>query len=201
MITEVTAAIAIASAIVQPKLATSGWPNAGSGNAEIAYAEVLRPVKDPSPSETSEPIPAASSPGTSTRRNLGPPIAVTSTMRTAAASGELKTNDTAAKLPDAATRVTTWLGAPARTRRIAITPRPAPRAISGASGPITTPNPIAAIPARRIPGSSSAAGGPPAARPYAGMWPPLPGSFEIASATKTPATASTGSGHQTGGLE
>ena len=38
------------------------------------------------------------------------------------------------------------------------------------------------------------------ARPWAGMWPPKPGSRMIAAAVITPAIAQTGSGHHSGAL-
>ena len=69
---------------------------------------MLSPVNEPIPSDTNEPMPAASSPGTSSSGSLAPPIPDASIRITAAISGELNTNDTAAKLPAAATSVTTW---------------------------------------------------------------------------------------------
>jgi hypothetical protein len=82
----------------------------------------------------------------------------------------------AAKLPAAATTVWVLAGASRLTSRTATTPRPAPSAISGASGPSTTPRHRVANAASTIPGSSIGDGGPsPALNPSAGEWPPLPG--------------------------
>ena len=53
------------------------------------------------PSETSVPIPAASTPGRSTTGSRAPPIAAASIRITAAISGEANTNESAARLPGA----------------------------------------------------------------------------------------------------
>ena len=113
---------------------------------------MLRPVNEPTPMETRVPIPAASSPGTSTRRILAPPIPLASIRITAAMSGEVKMNDTAAKLPAAVTSIRTCGGVSRRLRPIVSAASPAPSAISGASGPSTRPDPIVARPARMTPG-------------------------------------------------
>jgi hypothetical protein len=55
--------------------------------------------------------------------------------------------------------------------------------------------------ASATPGSSIAVNTPPVLSPSAGMCPPRPGRYRIASATRIPATASTGSGHHVGGVE
>ena len=57
-----------------------------------------RPVHWPSPIETSDPIPAAIKPGTSTRGSLGPPSPAASIKITAAITGEPKRNEIAAKV-------------------------------------------------------------------------------------------------------
>ena len=64
----------------------------------------------------------------------------------------------AAKLPAAATTAPTGWGTSRRARRTAQTARPPPRAISGASGPSTTPSPRLASAASRTPGSSTGFG-------------------------------------------
>ena len=79
---------------------------------------MLSPDSDPIPSDTSDPIPAASSPGTSRSRSLAPPIAVASIRITAAISGEAKMNDIAAKLPEAVTSVSACGGVSRRARLI-----------------------------------------------------------------------------------
>ena len=74
-----------------------------------------------------------------------------------------------------------------------------PIAISGASGPSTSPSPNVAKAARTTPGSSiGRVGEPEAAIPSAGTWPPPPGSRVIANAVSTPASASQGSGYHHG---
>ena len=163
---------------------------------------MLSPVNEPIPSDTNDPMPAASSPGTSRSGSLAPPIPDASIRITAAISGELNTNDTAAKLPAAATRVMTWGWASLRARWMKNAPSPEPSAISGASGPSTRPSPIVANAASRTPDRSGmVGGGPPVARPLAGMWPPRPGSFSIATAVMKAAIGRIGSGHQRGSLE
>ena len=160
---------------------------------------MLNPDNDPMPSDTSVPIPEASSPGTSRTRSLGPPIAVASIRITAAISGEAKMNDIAAKLPEAATSIRAWGGTSRRARLIITPASPAPNTIKGASGPSTSPKPIVARPARTTPGTVSGPDGPPADRPCAGMCPPSPGRREIAKATISAPTARTGSDHHFGG--
>ena len=116
---------------------------------------VLSPVHEPIPIETSDPIPAASRPGSSTSGSFGPPIPVASIRSTAAISGEPNRNETAANVPAAAEQLAD-LG-----RRVRLgsgstpsNPSPPPSAISGASGPSTSPRPIEASAARMTPGSS-----------------------------------------------
>ena len=108
-------------------------------------------------------------------------------------------NEMAAKLPVAATTAVAWAGTSRRASRSVQTANPAPSAISGASGPSTTPSPSDASAASTIPGSSAGFAGPLADRPCTGTWPPWPGSLVIAAATSTPVSARTGSGHHVGG--
>ena len=160
---------------------------------------MLSPDNEPIPSDTSEPIPAASSPGTNSRRSLGPPIAVASIRITAAINGEAKMNDIAAKLPEATTSINACGGVSRRAMPIIAPASPAPNTIRGASGPSTSPKPSVASPARSTPGTMSGPEGPPAERPFAGMCPPSPGRRVIASATSNAPTKRTGSGHHFGG--
>ena len=105
----------------------------------------------------------------------------------------------AAKLPAAAIIATAWPVASRRAARTARAPRPAPIAISGASGPSTAPKHRVASAASVTPGSSRAVGAAaPAWKPSAGEWPPRPGRYRIVRATRTPHTRSMGSGHQAG---
>jgi hypothetical protein len=114
--------------------------------------------------------------------------------------GEPNTNDSAAKLPVAATTTSTCDGACLRASLIVATASPPPRAISGLSGPITSPRPIEARPARMIPGSViGCVGPPPTLRPSAAMCPPFPGNRTIANEVISPAIAKIGSDHHSGG--
>ncbi len=82
----------------------------------------------------------------------------------------------ALKLPAAAMTVAVCGGASRAARRTAQTPSPPPRAMSGASGPITTPRLRPARAARKMLGSSIGVGGAsPGVNPSAGDWPPRPG--------------------------
>ena len=169
MITKTTTAAATASRIVQPKCAQLGPPNGGSGNGLNDQAALLRPENDPSPMNTSEPIPAARSPGRSTTGRIGPPRPVASMSSTAPMTGEPKIVETAAKLPAAAIRPTAWSGASRLTDRMASVPSPRPTAISGPSGPSTRPSPSVASAASSTPGRSiGLVCGPPALSPSAG---------------------------------
>jgi hypothetical protein len=82
--------------------------------------------------------------------------------------------------------------------RTARKPRPLPTAMSGASGPSTTPKLRVASAANTIPGSSTGNGAPAGLNPSAGEWPPAPGRYLIVSPTSTPDTTSSGSGHHGG---
>ena len=82
---------------------------------------------------------------------------------------------TAAKLPAAPITITAVSGASRLSRCTASTPSPLPIAISGASGPSTTPRLSVANDATAIPGSSIGSTGPPALNPSAGLCPPVPG--------------------------
>ncbi len=158
---------------------------------------VLRPVQEPMPSETSEPIPAAIRPGTRTILNWEPPSPIASIRIIDAIRGEPRRKETAAKVDEAATMSTICCGGSFCNRLAASTPSPPPIAISGASGPITAPRPIEARAARVTPGRAS---GPSRSvlSPFAGVWPPLPGRRTIAKAAISPAMASTTRYHQFG---
>ena len=123
----------------------------------------------------SEPTPAASSPGTSTTPSIGPPSPAASMSRNAPTRGEPRSVLIAAKLPAAPITAIACAGASFLTRRTARTPRPLPIAISGASGPSTTPKHRVAREANTMPGSSIGSTGPPVLNPSAGLWPALPG--------------------------
>ena len=104
-----------------------------------------------------------------TSPNVGPPSPDTSISRNAPSSGDPNNVDTAAKLPAAASTIRTRGGASRLARRTASTASPAPRAISGASGPSTAPRPRVASAAKKIPGRSAVCGRPvPVTSPSAG---------------------------------
>jgi hypothetical protein len=169
------------------------------GRPGIASENVPSPVQASRPVNTSEPTPAASSPGTSTSSSMAPLSPDASISKNAPSKGEPSSVLMAAKLPAAATTVAVLGGASRLTRRTARTPSPPPRAIMGASGPSTTPRLKVARAASRMPGSSIGEGGPaPALNPSAGEWPPLPGRYRIATATSSPASNSGGTGHHSG---
>ena len=113
---------------------------------------MLKPVNDPIPSETREPIPAAIRPGSSTTGSFGPPSPMASMSSTAAISGEPKISETAANVPAAPRTCVASGGASERTSRMPSTPSPPPSAISGASGPSTRPSPTVATRGEQHPG-------------------------------------------------
>ena len=144
----------------------------------------------------SDPTPAASRPGTSTSCIVGPPRPEASISRNAPVRGEPSRVLIAAKLPAAAITDWTRAGASRLTSRTARAPSPAPMAISGPSGPSTTPRLKVAKAASTMPGSSIADGGPPPAlNPSAGEWPPVPGRYFRVRLTSTPASSSGRMGH------
>ncbi len=121
------------------------------------------------------PIPAASMPGTSTTPRVGPPSPEASIRRKALRSGDPKSALIAAKLPADPITFSAIGDASRFASFTAITPSPPPSAISGASGPRTTPRPNPASAARSTPGSWTGDGLPPTWKPSAGEWPPFPG--------------------------
>ena len=76
--------------------------------------------------------------------------------------------DIAAKLPVAAMTAPVLAGTSRLASFTASTASPPPRAISGASGPITAPSDRLASAARKMPGSSAGSATPPALKPSAG---------------------------------
>ncbi len=132
-----------ASAAARPK--TSAHRNIApvgcwnGGRPGMAKEKVPNPVSESSPTKISVPTPAASSPGSNTSPSMVPPRPVASMSRNAPAIGEPNRVLMAAKLPAAAITVAAVGGASRLARRTAMTPRVPPMAISGASGPRTTP--------------------------------------------------------------
>ena len=100
-----------------------------------------------------------------------------SIISTAAITGEPNRNETAANVPQAAISCWTSGGASRRIRRMTRKPIAPPIAISGASGPSTTPNPIEASAAHSTPGSSIGCVGA-GFSPFAGICPPVPGRLD-----------------------
>ena len=79
--------------------ATVGVP--AVGRFGTASEKVPKPVRLSRPTKISEPMPAASSPGTRITPSMGPPIPATSIRRNAAGSGDPNIVLMAAKLPAA----------------------------------------------------------------------------------------------------
>ena len=131
------------------------------------------------PMNTSEPIPAAIRPGMRMRGNVAPPRPLASITSTAATMGEPKITEIAAKLPAAAKTSSSCGGASFFASFTANTARPPPIAMSGASGPSTSPSPRVAKAASATPGTMFGSVLP-TCRPCAGTCPPPPGSRTIA---------------------
>ena len=139
--------------IVQPISANVGCANDGRCSGTSEYAEVSSPVQSAMPTNTSEPIPAAMSPGIRMSGSVAPPSPLASITSTAATIGEPKITEIAAKLP-AAPRTTSSCGGASRLASFTVkTATPAPIAMSGASGPSTSPSPSVAIAASATPGT------------------------------------------------
>ena len=172
------------------------------GRSGTASEKVPQPVRLFSPMKTSEPIPAASRPGRSTTPIIGPARPATSISRKAPMMGDPSRVLMAAKLPAAPITTVAWAGASFLTRWTASAARPPPIAISGASGPSTTPKPegdergegdageLVGRPGHRWPTA------PPTARGRAS-----PGRSWIVAPTARPASARTGNGHHAGAVE
>ena len=129
---------------------------------------------------------------------MGPPMPDASISRNAAGSGEPNSVLMAAKLPAAPITRLAWAGASRLASCTASTPRPPPIAISGASGPSTTPRLSVANAASAMPGRSIGCTMPPVFSPSAGEWPPVPGRYRSVAPTASPLSASSGSGHHRG---
>ena len=157
-----------------------------------------RPVNSSSPTNTRNPIPAASRPGSRATASIVPPSPATSSIRKVATMGDPSNVLIAAKLPAVAMMATAPGGASRFTVRIASAARPPPMAINGASGPSTAPSDSVANAARNTPGSSIGGVGPPCWNPPDGEWPEFPGRDWMHHATSSPDNANSGTGHQTG---
>ena len=108
------------------------------------------------PMKMTEPIPADIRPGSSsTSGSIGPPSPAASIKIIAPMTGDPKMVAIAANAALAASTAVTWLGVSFLTCRTARIASPAPRAMSGASGPSTRPRPRVARAASRMPGSSA----------------------------------------------
>ena len=132
-------------------------------------------------------MPAARRPGSSTIVAAAPPTAIASINRNAPSNGEPSSAEMAAKLPAPPMTTSAWAGASRLTRRTASAATPPPRAMSGASGPMTAPSPSETTAARKTPGSSMGVGAPsPALNPSAGECPPRPGRYRMIGADEEP---------------
>ncbi len=145
------------------------------GMSGIARENVPKPVRLSSPTKMSEPMPAASKPGTKTTPIMAPPSPAASISRNAPASGDPSSVLMAAKLPAAPINITAWGAASFFRKWNAKMPSPLPMAISGASGPNTTPRLSVAKAAMMMPGRSIGRTGPDALNPSAGSCPAVPG--------------------------
>ena len=102
--TKTATATPAASRIVHPNAASVGVWYFGRVRGAMAYALALRPVTEPMPMNTSEPIPAANNPGSRTMGRVAPPRPAASMMMTAPTIGDPKREEMAAKLAAAAIR-------------------------------------------------------------------------------------------------
>ena len=160
--------------IAHRKRPTVRWWNGGRPGRD--KENVPNPVNEFKPTKINEPIPAASSPGTRTSPRIGPPMPATSINRKAPRMGEPKRVLIAAKLPAEVITIAAVGGASRAASRTARAPSPPPSAMSGASGPRTTPREREANAAITTPGRSSAPmGGPSEVNPSAGTCPAVPG--------------------------
>ncbi len=181
----------------QPNSAMSG--RAKWGRPGTARENVPSPVSASRPTKTRAPTPEASRPGSRTTPSMGPPRPEASISRNAPRIGEPSRVLMAAKLPAAATTALARAGMSRLASRTASRASPPPSAISGASGPRTTPRLRVARAASSTPGSWAGVGAPrPGLNPSAGDSPPLPGRNRMTGATSRPATVRTGSGHHGG---
>ena len=134
-----------------------------------ARENVPKPVRLSSPTKMSEPMPAASRPGTSTTLIMAPPSPAASISRNAPASGDPSSVLMAAKLPAAPINITAWGAASFFRKWKAKMPSPLPMAISGASGPNTTPRLSVAKAAMMMPGKIDRTHGPGRLEPLGGL--------------------------------
>ena len=115
---------------------------------------MLSPVQCAIPMKTSEPIPPAMSPGIKMSGSVAPPRPDASMMITAPTIGEPKITEIAAKAP-AAPKTSSIVGGASRFASLTVaTATPDPIAMSGASGPSTSPRPSVASAARATPGTT-----------------------------------------------
>ena len=135
-------------AMAQRNIAPVGWLKWGSPGMD--REKLPNPVSESRPMKMRVPIPAANRPGTRTRPRTGPPSPDASINKKAPTMGEPSRALMAAKLPaEAITRAAVG-GASFLARCTARAPSP-PMAISGASGPRTTPRARVASAARNTP--------------------------------------------------
>src|SRR6478735_1667893 len=180
-----------------PRVANVG--GTAGGTTGSASEKVPSPVQPSKPTNTSAPMPEASSPGRATRLNVIPPIPAASMIRNAPSTGDPSRVLIAAKLPADAMIVRAIGGASFFARCTANAPRPPPIAISGPSGPSTAPRLSVVSAARIMPTSSRPLGGPPPVlKPKAGEWPAVPGRYRMVDAVNSPHSTNQGTGHQAG---
>ena len=191
-----SSATAAASGTTDTRSTQSSVVAPTSGRASVPIGS---PVQLPSPVNSTAPTPLETKHGTMATMTVPLAIATTSSSRITATSGLPKMVAIAAADPASAMSIRPCGSDPSFVRSAANSARPPPRAISGASGPITAPSDRPARAASVTPGRLRGSVSPPA-RPSAGTCPPRPGRYRMAAPTARPARASTGSGNQAGGV-
>lgn len=156
------------------------------------------PVHCPSPVKIKAESPAEATHGSRTSSTCEPARPTTSSMRTAATSGLPKTVAIAAADPATASKVKPCGEERSFDRPSASRTSPLPSAVSGDSGPSTTPRASPPSAARTTAGRKAAGVVPPPS-PFTGRCPPRPGKLMITSPTNKPAMTSTSTAYQSVG--
>ena len=178
----IAAASPMASA--QPNSPTVGGPRCG--RCGMASENVPSPVAESSPMKISEPMPAASSPGTSTSSSVAPPSPDASISRNAPSSGEPSSVLMAAKLPAAATTAFVRSGASRLTSRIAQIAEPAAQRDQRCLRPEHHAQAQRGQCGQHHAGQLGLRGAGAALNPSAGDCPPVPGRYWMASGDQHP---------------
>ena len=178
-----SSATAAASGTTDTRSTQSSVVAPTSGRASVPIGS---PVQFPSPVNSTAPTPPETKQGTMATMTVPLAIATTSSSRITATSGLPKMVAIAAADPASAMSLRPCGSDPSFVRSAANSARPPPRAISGASGPITAPSDRPARAASVTPGRLRGSVSPPP-RPSAGTCPPWPGRYRMAAPTARPA--------------